>query len=403
MIIALFDNNARDSLYPFTQTRAVAYLRYGILTPKERWELISGLPVYVKTEDHLASLYESVITNAAENDYLYIDASLKDEDALRARILSLQMGEALYDDVGLIAGRTATLPGDFDIQQTDYFGIQSISEIYLRLQYSWQMIQWNDEQLRRDFLLLFSRIATQPISESNKFIQPENIIIEEGVVMEHCIINASTGPVYIAKNAVVMEGSMLRGPIAIGEKAVIKMGTRIYGATTISSYCTIGGEVKNSILQSYSNKAHDGYVGDAVIGSWCNLGAGTNNSNVKNSGNDVHVFHKPSNTTINAGKKLGVMMGDYSRTAINTSINTGSVVGICCNIFGEGLTPKFIDDFSWGTNDAAVYNFDKAIKHIRNWKAMKGPELSSTEISVLKYIFDKSQTHRNMLGKSKEA
>ena len=147
----------------------------------------------------------------------------------------------------------------------------SVIDTAERLQYAWQIFQWNDEQLRRDFLLLFSRMQTQTISETNKIIQPENIIIEEGAVVEHCIINASTGPVYIGKNATVMEGSILRGPIAICEGATVKMGAKIYGATTVGPYCTVGGEIKNSVLQSFSNKAHDGYLGDAVIGSWCNL------------------------------------------------------------------------------------------------------------------------------------
>ncbi len=390
MIIILFDNEARESLYPFTQTKAIADLRYGILTPEERWEFISGLPVYIKTADYLAGLYKSIAEDAStENDYLFINATLKDEDPLRSQILSLQPGDALYDDAGLIAGRTTNIIHDFNINSTgSFFENISITNAVQRLQYPWQMLHWNDEQLRKDFLLLFSRITTKPLSETNKIIQPENIIIEDGAVVEHCIINASTGPVYVGRNAVIMEGSMLRGPIAIGENAIVKMGTKIYGATTVSSYCTVGGEIKNSIMQSFSNKAHDGYLGDAIIGTWCNLGAGTSNSNVKNSGNDVYVFHKALNQKINGGKKCGVMMGDYSLTAINTSINTGSVFGICCNIFGEGLTPKFINDFTWGINNTSIYTFDKAVEHINNWKAMKAQQLSLAEISVLKYIFD---------------
>lgn len=389
MIIVLFDNAIKESLYPFTQTRAIADLRYGIFTPKERWELISGLPVYIKTTNYLMYLYETVPQYAEiTNDYLFVDAALKDEDVLRSQILSLQTGEALYDEFGLIAGRTTSLI-DTDILNADsYFDKKITAEKCVRLQSPWQILQWNDEQLRKDFLLLFSKISTQPLSETNKTLQPENIIIEEGAILEHCIINASTGPVYIAKNAVIMEGSMLRGPIAICENATIKMGTKIYGATTVSPYCTVGGEIKNSVLQAFSNKAHDGYLGDALIGAWCNLGAGTSNSNVKNSGNDISIYDKASNKNFNVGKKCGVIMGDYSRTAINTSINTGSVIGICCNIFGEGLTPKRIENFSWGINNASVYTIEKAIEHINNWKAMKDQQLSYTEISVLKYIFD---------------
>ena len=395
MTIILFDNKAREGLYPFTQTRAVADLRYGIFTPKERWELISGLPVYINTSNYLGNLYEAFVADEnMENDFLFIDAALKDEDAWRTQILSLQIGEAVYDDVGMIAGRTDKAIHDFNSNTSEsFFKNIPVGDAAQRLQFPWQITQWNDEQLRRDFLLLFSRMQTQPVSETNKTIQPENIIIEENAIVEHCAINASTGPVYIGKNALVMEGSMLRGPIAICEGATVKMGTKIYGATTVGPYCTVGGEIKNSVLQSFSNKAHDGYLGDAVIGSWCNLGAGTSNSNVKNSATDIFMFNEVTKENFNAGKKCGVIMGDYSRTAINTSINTGSIFGVCCSIFGEGLTPNMIDNFSWGLKNAAVYEIHKAIEHINNWKNFKGHKLSDAEISVLKYIFDKRQSN----------
>ena len=391
MIIILFDNKARESLYPFTQTKAVADLRFGIFTAKERWELISGLPVYINTNNFLTDLYEKPVQESiAENDFLFIDAALRDEDIWRTQILSLQIGEAIYDDIGLIAGRTVNPINNFSVNTTEsFFENISVTDTAKRLQYAWQISQWNDEQLRRDFLLLFSRMQTQSVSETNKLIQPENIIIDTDAVIENCIINASTGPVYIGKNATVMEGSMLRGPVAICEGAIVKMGTKIYGATTVGPYCTVGGEIKNSVLQSFSNKAHDGYLGDAVVGLWCNLGAGTSNSNVKNSATDIFMFNDATKENFNVGKKCGVIMGDYSRTAINTSINTGSTIGICCSIFGEGLTPNMIDNFSWGTKNVTVYEIHKAIEHINNWQKLKGHELSAAEISVLKYIFER--------------
>jgi UDP-N-acetylglucosamine diphosphorylase/glucosamine-1-phosphate N-acetyltransferase len=386
MVIILFDTQAKQNLYPLSQTKAIADLRFGIFTIKERWEAISGLPVYVYTENYLSALYEPI----PQDEYLFIDASLKDEDTLRAQVLSLQTGQALYDVVGLIAGRNLNMMHDFSINDTEsFFEDVSVTDTALRLQFPWQIFLWNEEQLRKDFLLLFARSSTQKISDTNKIIQPENIIIEEGAVVEHSIINASTGPVFIGKNVTIMEGTMLRGPIAICEGATVKMGSKMYGATTVAPYCTVGGEIKNSVLQSYSNKAHDGYLGNSVIGSYCNLGAGTSNSNVKNSGNEISMWHKASNANINVGKKCGTIMGDYSRTAINTSINSGTVIGICCNIFGEGLSPKIINDFSWGINDSSTYIFEKAVEHIDNWKKMKGQKLSSAEISVLKHIFER--------------
>jgi UDP-N-acetylglucosamine diphosphorylase/glucosamine-1-phosphate N-acetyltransferase len=402
MVIILFDNKARNGLYPFTQTKAVADLRYGIFTPKERWELISGFPAYINTINYLSPLYNGNEIAAPENDFLFIDAALRDADALRSQILSLQTGEALQDEFGLIAGRMTNDLQTFDvIDFQKFFNTISQADNVERLEYAWQLAQWNDEQLRKDFLLLFARSSAQKLSETNKIIQPENIIIEEDAVVEHCIINASAGPVYIGKHATVMEGCMLRGPIAICENATIKMGAKIYGATTVGPYCTVGGEIKNSVLQSFSNKAHDGYLGDAVIGSWCNLGAGTSNSNIKNSAADVLVYNDLTNSSVNAGKKCGVIMGDYTRTAINTSINTGSVFGICCSIFGEGLTPTIINDFSWGMKNASVYEIHKAIEHINNWKKLKGQKLSAEEISVLKYIFDRKQSNNKTKSSKK--
>ena len=386
MVIILFDSKAKQNLYPLAETKAVAELRYGIFSMKERWETISGLPVFIHTEKYLTALYERF----PQDEYLYIDASLKDEDALRSQILSLQTGNALYDDIGLIAGRTSNLVHDFNANSSENsFENIFVTDTALRLQFPWQLFLWNEEQLRRDFLLLFARSTTKKNSDTNKIIQPENIIIEEGAVVEYCFINASTGPVFIGKNATLMEGSMLRGPIAICENAVVKMGSKIYGATTIGPSCTVGGEIKNAVLQSFSNKAHDGYLGDSVIGSWCNLGAGTSNSNVKNAAGNISMWHKASNTYMNVGKKCGVIMGDYSRTAINTSINSGTMIGVCCNIFGAGLSPKMIKDFTWGMNENGNYKFEKAIEHINNWKAIKGEKLSSAEISVLRYIFER--------------
>jgi UDP-N-acetylglucosamine diphosphorylase/glucosamine-1-phosphate N-acetyltransferase len=386
MIIVLLDTDTKQNLYPLAQTKAVADIRCGIFSVKERWEAITGLPVYVLPEKYLSRLYDPI----PDDEYLVIDAMLKDEDDMRAQILSLQTGEALYDEQGLIAGRTTVNISVFNAARSaSYF--EKIIEVksMQRVQYPWQLIFWNDEQLRRDFLLLFARSTTQTISDTNKIIQPESLIVEDGAGVEHCTINASTGPVYIGKNATVMEGAVLRGPIAICEGAVVKMGAKIYGATTVGPYCTVGGEVKNSLLQCYSNKAHDGYLGNAVIDWWCNLGAGTSNSNVKNTGGEIHLLHEASGENINVGKKFGMIMGDYNHTAINTSLNSGSIIGICNNIFGEGLMPKSFGDFKWGIHHTSNYKFDKAVEHISNWKKMKGLSLSSAEISVLKYIFER--------------
>lgn len=251
------------------------------------------------------------------------------------------------------------------------------------------VVKFNDWSIRQDFALIAKENIPSQISPTNKITNASQIFIEEGATVEHCFLNAVEGPIYIGKNALVMEGSMLRGPIAICEGAVVKMGTKIYSGTTIGPYCTAGGEIKNSILSAYSNKAHDGYLGDSVIGEWCNLGAGTSNSNIKNTVGNIKL--QLNKITIDAGTKFGLLMGDFSRTAINTSFNTGTVVGVCCNIFAGGLTPKFIPSFSWGCTDAILYELPKAFTDIDNWKKLKGQSLTATEKKILEAIYSNTQ------------
>lgn len=238
-----------------------------------------------------------------------------------------------------------------------------------------------------DFNIILQERTSQPLHPSNQWFGDNGLFIEEGAEIQGCIINTLEGPVYIGKNALVMEGSCLRGPIAIGEGAVVKMGTKIYGATSVGPFCTVGGEIKHSILMGYSNKAHDGYLGDSILGHWCNLGAGTTNSNVKNTGGEIQLWNEAQQAYVSAGNKCGLFMGDYSRSAINSSFNTGSVVGICCNVFGTGLLPKRIPDFSWGTEG---YQLDKAFRDIQNWKAFKRQQLTEMEIHQLTQIHSHS-------------
>ncbi|MDP4259087.1 MAG: putative sugar nucleotidyl transferase [Bacteroidota bacterium] len=268
-----------------------------------------------------------------------------------------------------------------------------------QISHPWDIIRHNAQAIADDFALLTKDRTSQPIPPTVQSIRPENIFIEAGAILNYCTLNASAGPIYIGRNAEVMEGSLIRGPFALCEGAVVKMGAKMYGATTIGPYSTVGGEIKNSVIFGYSNKGHDGYLGDSVIGEWCNLGAGTSNSNLKNNAGEVKVWSPSRSAFIAAGAKCGLFMGDYSRSAINTSFNTGTVVGVCCNVFGDGaggvgipgaLTPKFIPSFSWGF--VAKYEFDKAIRDIGNWKALKGQTLTDPEIQTLKRIYEADQS-----------
>ncbi|MFT3823260.1 MAG: putative sugar nucleotidyl transferase [Chitinophagaceae bacterium] len=336
----LTDKELRSQLFPFAETRSVADIRVGILTIRQKWELLLQHAVTVLRHD--AEMPENAIAYAAN-----IIPN-------KAFITALQQNA-----------------------EPDYSKVKI-------LQYPWHIFQLNDLALREDFELITSGRTSAPIPGSVQAINPSAIFIEEGAVLQHCILNAATGPIYIGKNTEIMEGSCIRGPFALCEGAVVKMGTRIYGATTIGPYSVAGGEIKNSVIIGYSNKAHDGYLGDAVLGEWCNLGAGTSNSNLKNTVGEVQVWHQGSGSYVSAGIKCGLLMGDYSRAAINTSFNTGTVVGICAHVFSNELTPKFIPSFTWGRHP---YEFEKALRDIGNWKKLKNQQLTEAEINQLQHIF----------------
>ncbi len=372
MSIVLFDTIERRKLFPLTYTRAVADIRIGIFTLKEWWEKLLQEEVFVKPEEYLQPLYKAI----PAGEHIYIDATVIPTRELIELILSLHTGESLSDDSGIIAFKE-----DRNGKTIEFSGAR-------KLHYPWQIFQWNDEILRQQFTLFSKEKYGVQTAESTHVINASEVYIEEGCVIEHAVLNASTGPIYIGKNVTIMEGVFIRGPFAIGDGSVIKMGTKIYGATSAGPECTLGGEIKNSVLFGYSNKAHEGYLGNAVIGEWCNLGAGTSNSNVKNTAGEICMTDFEGITNEIVGNKCGVIMGDYTRTAINSSINTGSMFGISCNVFGEYLLPKMLPNFSWGTKDLSNYDLQKAVRDIENWKKLKGKELSSSEKTIIAYIFD---------------
>src|SRR5690349_7368911 len=344
--VFLTDKEIKDNLFPFTQLRSAADIRIGILTIREKWNHYSGN--MVNSIDDAATIPDNATV-------------------LSANIIpSAEFVQSLFQD-----GKIADDP------------LWSSVKI---IQYPWHIFMWNDWAIREDFAAVTKGKTSQPVPDTVQVINQEQVFIEPGAKLSHCIINASTGPVYIGKDADVMEGSLLRGPLAVCEGAVVKMGTRIYGATTIGPYSIVGGEIKNAVIFGYSNKAHDGYLGDSVIGEWCNLGAGTTDYSLKNNAGMIKVWTPKGEQA--AGLKCGVMMGDYSRTAINTSINTGTVIGVSCNVFGSGLTPKYIPSFSWRSEGVKRYDFENALRDIGAWKKLKGHTIIDNEKSILKYIYD---------------
>lgn len=353
--LVLDDTAVQQQLFPFTLTRSAADIRIGILTIRQKWEKLLGIKVRVNGDDYLEPPHADDVHPVVFSGNIVPSRSFV-EDLLKG-----------------------------NYPQEDFLQQSSVRI----LQQPWHIFEYNDWALREDYKLITEGRVSQPIPPIVICNNPENVFIEEGAKLQYCILNASAGPVYIGKDTEIMEGASIRGPFALCEGAVVKMGARIYGATTIGPYSLVGGEIKNTVIFGYSNKAHDGYLGDSVIGEWCNLGAGTTNSNIKNTASNVKVWNETTGTFITAGLKCGLLMGDYSRCSINTSFNTGTVAGTCANVFGAGLLPKYIPSFSWGAKDPVKYAFDKALQDISNWKKLKNQLLTEKEIQRLQHIFER--------------
>lgn len=382
MTLILFDTPGRKLLYPFTSTHAIADIRTGIFTIKERWEKLTGQQVYILTEPYLQTKYPAIPSGKK----VFVNASVIGEQSVVSQIMNLRADEALVKDGEVIAGVSSTADEwDFGAIIAEKFKTRIPCTLELkRIKYPWDIFLLNRDMLHHDFKWVKENHKQQPVVAPYGWVAPENIFIEDGAILSHCFINASGGPVYLASDTVIMEGCMIRGPFAMGRGSTLKMGTRIYGATTIGPCCTVGGEIKNAVIMGYSNKAHDGYLGDSVIGEWCNLGAGTSNSNVRNDAGMVYM-NKGQSDRVAIGLKCGLFMGDYSRSAINTSFNTGTFAGVSANIFGQGFAPKYLPDFTWGFSQR--YIFEKAIEHIANWKKLKAHDLTPTDIHILEHLY----------------
>ena len=337
-----------ENLFPLTLTRQVQDIRIGIMTIREKWERALDLPSFDKHEGDYKDLERALVIDETIGDetFYLIHGNVLPTTSLVKQVKRLKHGE--FISVGENESIVYCISKK-EVLKEHKIKVRKAVELEHELKeikFPWDIVHLNAWAIEEDFRWLKKKKKGQSISSTNNAINVSNIFIEKGAQVEYSILNASEGPIYIAKDAVVMEGSMLRGPLAICEGAVIKMGAKIYGATTIGPKTIAGGEIKNTVFFGHSNKAHDGYIGDAVIGEWCNLGAGTSCSNIKNTASDVMVWTPKG--LMNAGIKCGVIMGDYSRTAINTSINTGTMIGVSSNVFGSGLTPKYIPSFSWG-------------------------------------------------------
>lgn len=382
----LYDGSVRSALLPFTFTRPVADIRVGILTIREKWEKFLGTTTTTVTEEYLSEKFPMVELD--EN--IMINASYCPNEVLVEMISFLKPFQAIVKDEEVIAFYTTS--DQEEVHFEDYEWIECEEDV-LRIENSWDIFQKNDQAIREDFLLLTEDRKSQPIPVTVQVLGAENIFIEEGAVLNFCTLNATTGPIYIGKDAEIMEGSVIRGPFALGEHAQVKLGTKIYGATTVGPHCRVGGEVNNSVLFAYSNKGHDGFLGNAVLGEWCNIGADSNNSNLKNNYESVKLWDYETERFVNTGLQFcGLMMGDHSKCGINTMFNTGTVVGVSANIFGAGFPRNYIPNFTWGgAQGTQVYLPKKAFETAKIVMARRNVEFTSQEEAILTHVFNETK------------
>lgn len=384
----LFDGNVRNALLPFTFTRPVADIRVGILTIREKWEKYLGYTTTTITEEYLSEKFPMVELE----DNIMINASFLPNRVLAEMVRNLEENQAVfYDDEVVAFYAKEEQEVDFDT-----FHCISYSGECLRIEHTWDIFQKNDAAIREDFKLLTEVRDSQPIPKSVNVIAPENIFIEEGAKLEFVTLNASTGPIYIGKNAEIMEGSVIRGPFALCEEAQVKLATKIYGATTVGPHCRVGGEVNNSVMFGYSNKGHDGFLGNSVLGEWCNIGADSNNSNLKNNYEEVKLWSYESERFEKTGLQFcGLMMGDHSKCGINTMFNTGTVVGVSANIFGSGFPRNFVPSFSWGgASGFTTYMTNKAFETAKIVMGRRHVPFTEEDAKILEHIFEETKKYR---------
>jgi len=386
----LFDGPVRNALLPFTFTRPVADIRVGILTIREKWEKYLGNTTTTITEDYLSEKYPMVEMEAN----VLINASFLPNKNLVTLIEALKVNEAVFYGEDVIAFYATDTQEEIDFSTFKH--IEYEGDV-LRIENTWDIFSKNGEAIQADFDFITAGRESQPISETNRLINGDNIFLEEGASVEFSILNATDGPIYLGKNAQVWEGAMIRGAFALCEHATVKMGGKMYGATTVGPYSKVCGEVSNSVIFGYSSKGHEGYLGNAVIGEWCNIGADSNNSNLKNNYAKVRIWNYATESFDQTGLQFcGLMMGDHSKTAINTMFNTGTVIGVNCNIYVPGFPRNFVPSFSWGgATGFSSYLPRKAFEVAKVMMDRRGVEFDDKEARILEHVFELTKKWRN--------
>jgi UDP-N-acetylglucosamine diphosphorylase/glucosamine-1-phosphate N-acetyltransferase len=386
----------RENLLPLTFTRPLADMRVGILTIREKWEKLLGGWSFSLTEPYLSNKFRGCTDPGAG---LYINGAVLPSMELLRTVKQLDVLQSLVADGVLIAFKAE--PGHLNYENFEAI-VKGFTEVnylghYTRIEHTWDIFRLNGMFLAADFRILTNGKVSEPLSATNRLIGPaENLFIEPGAKVEGSIINTTTGPVYIGHEAEIMEGCMIRGPLAMCEHSTLKMGSKIYGPTTLGPHCKAGGELNNVVFFGYSNKAHDGFLGNSVIGEWCNLGADTNNSNLKNNYASVDVFSYREGKQVDSGLTFcGLVMGDHSKCGINTMFNTGTVVGVSANIFGGDFPPKFIPSFSWGGAQwLRTFSFEKSLEVATRMMERREMKPDAEDVKILKTVFEKEAKYR---------
>lgn len=383
MNFILFDGPRRHHLLPFTFTRPVSEIRVGIMTLKERWEAFLKVSVTSLTEEYLSVKYPVNL----EDSNVFIDASILPSNELLKAVKALQFGEVLMSGE-LIIAYLAEVSKSAD--ELSNFSTVEFKDDIVQINNTWDIFDKNADILQFDFDFITKGRKSQPISSTNQLIHPERIFLEEGAKVEFSILNATDGPIYLGKNSEIWEGSLIRGGLALCNNAIIKMGGKLYGANTIGPYSKVCGEVSNSVIFGYSSKGHEGYLGNAVLGEWCNIGADSNNSNLKNNYAKVRLWNYATESFEQTGLQFcGLMMGDHSKTAINTMFNTGTVIGVNSNIYVPGFPRNFVPSFSWGgASGFTAYQPAKAFDAAKVMMARRGVEFDEVEANILTHVFE---------------
>lgn len=391
MNIIFFEEN-REQFLPLTFTKTIADLRVGILTIREKWEKLLSVKSSSKTVNYLSKKFPIVLDKKSSN--IWINGSFFPNETLITEIKALQPNEILMDSTIVIAVNTGELI-DFELSDLSNYIKKTTHSKPIFIDKITDIFTKNELAIQFDFDLITKGRTSQQLSKTN-ILLGNNIFIEEGATVEAVILNSTTGPIYIGKDAEIMEGSLVRGPFAMCEHSTLKMGTKIYGATTVGPFSKVGGEVTNSVIFGYSNKGHDGFLGNSIIGEWCNLGADTNNSNLKNNYSEVKLWNYSSDKFNNTGLQFcGLIMGDHSKCGINTMFNTGTIVGVSANIFGSGFPRNFVPSFSWGGSSGfETYQLNKVFEVATQVMQRRNVPFTTVDKEILTAVFELTQKYR---------